>query len=45
VVFKGDKDGIYANHLKNLASDLLGIRQKLNSLSSILSHRGGTSAG
>jgi len=45
VVFKGDKDGIYANHLKNLASDLLGIRQKLNSLSSILSHRGGPSAG
>jgi len=45
VVFNGDKDGIYANHLKNLASDLLSIRQKLNSLSSVLSHRGGSSAG
>ncbi len=45
VVFNGSKDGIYANHLKNLASDLLSIRQKLNSLSSVLSHRGGSSAG
>jgi len=45
VVLNGSKDGIYANHLKNLASDLLGIRQKLNSLSSVLSHRGGSSAG
>jgi len=45
VVFNGSKDGIYANHLKNLASDLLGIRQKLNSLSSVLSHRGGSSSG
>jgi hypothetical protein len=45
VVLKGDKDGVYANHLKNLASDLLGIRQKLNSLSSVLSHRGSSSAG
>ena len=45
VVFNGSKDGIYANHLKNLASDLLSIRQKLNSLSSVLSHRGASSAG
>ncbi|HKI60287.1 MAG TPA: DUF2333 family protein [Mariprofundaceae bacterium] len=45
VVLNGSKDGIYANHLKNLASDLLGIRQKLNSLSSVLSHRGSSSAG
>ena len=45
VVFNGSKDGIYANHLKNLSSDLLGIRQKLNSLSSVLSHRGSSSAG
>lgn len=45
VVFHGDRDGIYANHLKNLSSDLLGIRQKLNSLSSVLSHRGASSAG
>jgi len=45
VVFNGSKDGVYANHLKNLSSDLLGIRQKLNSLSSVLSHRGGSSAG
>ena len=45
VVFNGSKDGIYANHLKNLASDLLGIRQKLNSLSSVLSHRGASSSG
>ena len=45
VVLNGDKDGVYANHLKNLASDLLRIRQKLNSLSSVLSHTGGSSAG
>jgi len=45
VVLNGSKDGVYANHLKNLSSDLLDIRQKLNSLSSILSHRGASSAG
>lgn len=45
VVFNGSKDGVYANHLKNISSDLLGIRQKLNSLSSVLSHRGSSSAG
>lgn len=45
VVLHGSKDGVYANHLKNLSSDLLGIRQKLNSLSSVLSHRGSSSAG
>jgi len=45
VVFNGAKDGVYANHLKNLSSDLLSIRQKLNSLSSVLGHRGGSSAG
>ena len=45
VVMNGDQDSIFANHLRNLASTLFNVRQKINSLNSVLRHQGSSSAG
>jgi len=45
VVLNCGKDDVFANHLRNISSELLRIRQKINSLISVLSHSGQASAG
>ncbi|MDQ6979457.1 MAG: DUF2333 family protein [Mariprofundaceae bacterium] len=45
VVFNGDSESWRNNHLKQLATRLYSVRQKINSVNSILSHTSSSSAG
>ncbi len=45
IVMNGGQASIFANHLRNLASTLFNVRQKINSLNSVLRHQGSSSAG
>jgi hypothetical protein len=45
VVFNGDSESWRNNHLKQLATRLYSVRQKINSVNSVLSHRSSSSAG
>ena len=45
IVFNGDDESWRNNHLKQLATRLYSVRQKMNSVNSVLQHRAASSAG